>query len=623
MYTEGSWRLSVAGSADLCFSIMTHAAAPRPFAVSPRPDAKLWRKSLLWITRPAVERALRFPALNAIYAEIKAQGLEDHHFADQALHALRVTWEVADDQIERIPRTGPAVLVANHPFGGIEGLILCSLLRRVRPDFKILANYLLSLIPELRECFFFVDPFEGKAAAKRNMKTMREALRWVEGGRLLGVFPAGEVSHLRLRNRAIVDPEWNTTVGRIVQRTGAPVAPLFFDGRNSNLFQLMGLIHPRLRTVMLPREMLKKRGGRVSMRIGGTIPAQRLQRFDTPRELTDYLRVRTYIIRRDPRETEYDASEIEAGYEPVAPAVAPALLEQEVAQLHEAGQLLHQQDELAVYFGRGDRIPNVLTELGRLRELAFRAVKEGSGKPLDLESFDHYYDHLFIWDREKLRIVGAYRLGGTDRILPEHGRSGLYTSSLFRIKRGLLDQISPAIELGRSFVRLEEQKSFAPLMLLWKGISLYVCRYPRYRYLFGPVSISAAYSSMSKRLLMRFLEINSSLPQLGKLIKPRNPPRMRGHRSVDPAQFSMVVRDLKEVNELISELEADGKSMPVLVRQYLKLGGQLLGFNIDPEFGDVLDGLMLFDVPAMDRAILNRYMGREKCAEYLARYGVE
>ena len=246
--------------------------------------------------------------------------------------------------------------------------------------------------------------------------------------------------------------------------------------------------------------------------------------------------------------------------------------------------------------------PNILTELGRLRELAFRAVKEGSGKPLDLESYDSYYDHLFIWDREKLRIVGAYRLGGTDRILPEHGRSGLYTSSLFRIKRGLLDQIDPAIELGRSFVRLEEQKSFAPLMLLWRGISLYVCRYPRYRYLFGPVSISAAYSSMSKRLLMRFLEIHSSLPQLGKLIKPRNPPRMRGHRSVDPAQFSMVVRDLKEVNELISELEADGKSMPVLVRQYLKLGGQLLGFNIDPEFGDVLDGLMLFDVPAMDRA---------------------
>ena len=251
---------------------MTHAAAPRPFAVSYRSDAKLWRKSLLWITRPAVERALRFPALNAIYAEIKARGLEDDHFADSALHVLRVTWEVADEQIERIPRTGPAVLVANHPFGGIEGLILCSLLRQVRPDYKVLANYLLSLIPELRDCFFFVDPFEGRAAMKKNMKTMRESLRWVEDGHMLGVFPAGEVSHLRLRNRAIVDPEWNTTVGRIVQRTQAPVVPLFFDGRNSNLFQLMGLIHPRLRTVMLPREMLKKRGGRVSMRVGGAIP---------------------------------------------------------------------------------------------------------------------------------------------------------------------------------------------------------------------------------------------------------------------------------------------------------------------------------------------------------------
>ena len=599
--------------------MMTPATVERPFVVSSPADAGVWRRSLMWITRPAVERALRFPALNAIYAEIKAQGLEDHHFADQALAALRVTWEAADEQIERIPREGPAVLVANHPFGGIEGLILCSLLRRVRPDFRILANYLLSLIPELRECFFFVDPFDTAAAARRNMKTMREALRWVEHGHLLGVFPAGEVSHLRIRDRTIVDPRWNPTVGRIVQRTAAPVVPLFFDGRNSTLFQVMGLIHPRLRTVMLPREMLKKRGGSVSMRIGGTIPQPRLKRFETPQELTDYLRVRTYIIKQDKRDAPAEGEDVEAGFEPVADAVDPALLERDVAGL--ADQRLHQQDQYEVYFAEADQIPHVLTELGRLRELSFRAVEEGSGKALDLERFDHYYTHLFIWDRQRLRVVGAYRLGATDRILPEYGRNGLYTATLFRIKRKLIDQINPALELGRSFVRLEEQKNYAPLMLLWKGISLYVYRHPRYRYLFGPVSISAAYSSMSKRLLIRFLELNSSLPQLARFIKPRNPPRMRGHRHVDPAQFSMVVQDLKEVNELISELEADGKPMPVLVRQYLKLGGQLLGFNIDPEFGDVLDGLMLFDVPHLDRPILDRYMGKDKAHEYRQRYG--
>ena len=331
----------------------------------------------MWFARPAVERALRFPALNAIYAEIKARGKHEpafasRHFADQALDTLRVTWDAAEQQLERIPRTGPVVLVANHPFGGIEGLILCSLLTRIRPDFRILANYMLSLIPELRECFFFVDPFEGRLAVRRNIKSMRDAMRWVEDGHLLGVFPAGEVSHLKLRSRTIVDPTWNPTVGRIVQRTHAPVVPLFFDGRNSTLFQVMGLIHPRLRTALLPREMLKKRGGSVSMRIGSPIPASRTDKFDDPQELTDYLRLRTYIIKPTREESELEPSATTAAAEPVAPAVDVEALDREVAALRDADRLLHAQDELEVFFAEAARVPNVLREIGRQRELASR-----------------------------------------------------------------------------------------------------------------------------------------------------------------------------------------------------------------------------------------------------------
>jgi len=599
---------------------MTAIHPNKPFSFRTGPDQRLLTRSLIRATGPAVERALGLSALNQVYRDIIALAHTNQSFSDRGLEVLGIQWEAAHEQIERIPKTGPVIVVANHPFGGIEGLILCSLIQRVRPDYKVLANYMLSTIPELRDVFFFVDPFGNQQAVQRNIKSMRQCMQFVKDGHLLGVFPAGEVSHLRLRQRAVADPTWSSTVGRIAQKTGASVVPLFIDGRNSTVFQLMGLIHPRLRTAMLPRELLKKRGGQVSLHIGNPIPGKRLARFDDAVEATDYLRIRTYLLRPSNDELPQGSAQSD-DLEPIIEAVDPTLLEQDIAGLPEDA-LLHQQDDLQVFSSSGDQLPNVLREIGRLREVAFRMVDEGSGNAIDLDRFDQSYQHLFIWHARELRIVGAYRLGLTDKILPVIGRNGLYTSTLFRLKRKLLDQINPAIELGRSFVNPLDQKSYSPLFLLWKGISLFAVKHPRYRYLFGPVSISASYSSMSKRLLVRFLELNQSFPQLGKLIRPRNAPRLGQPSHIDAAQFSTVVQDLKEVNELISELEADGKAMPVLLRQYLKLNGQLLGFNIDPEFGDVLDGLMLFDMVQTDRPTLYRYMGKENAMSFLKHHGV-
>ncbi len=593
----------------------------KPFEVNAHPTRPM-TKALFWAAKPALERALAFPSLNAIYANIQHQTDDERHFADKVLDALDVECIVPDDMLERIPKTGPLVVVANHPFGGIEGVILLAMLRRVRKDVRILANYMLSSIPDLRDSFFFVDPFGREDSAAKNLGAMRDAIKWAKEGHVLGVFPSGAVSHLHLRKRAVLDPAWSPTVARIVKRSEAAVTPVFFDGRNSNLFQLAGFIHPRLRTAMLPREMLRRRSGKVKAYIGRPIPAGKLSRIEDADELIAYLRVRTYILkpRRDRKHRFRRKTDSVRHEEPIVPAIDSEVMIEEIDCLP-SHQKLHTNGNYEVYYARARQIPSILREIGRLREISFRDVGEGTGKSIDLDRFDPHYLQLFIWDREAGRIVGAYRLGQTDRIRRRYGKRGLYTTTLFHIKTRLLEQIGPALELGRSFVHPDYQKSYAPLMLLWRGIGAYIANNPRYRMLFGPVSISALYTSTSKRLLVRFLRLNKSLPSLSRLVRPKNPPHLPAAPHVDDTQLSTVVHSLDEVNDLVRELEADGKPMPVLLRQYLKLNAKLLGFNLDPEFGDVVDGLVLIDVVNIDDKVRARYMGKEESASFMAYHG--
>jgi len=573
-----------------------------------------------------LETALGLRRCARIYAAINA-GVRDNerNFFTEALEHMQVTYEAASDESGRIPRSGGAVIIANHPFGGIEGLILLDLLRRLRPDVKVLANSILGRIPELRETVIPVDPFGTSEALRSNIAPMRDGLRWLKGGGLLVVFPAGEVSHLNLRRREISDPQWTGHLARLVRKAEVPVVPVFFDGRNGWFFQLAGLLHPRLRTLLLARELVNKTGKHFPLRIGNPVSWKKLTAMKDDGEMIDYLRLKTYLLGCSATTDLVSGAERlepdrnEAARQPVIAAQSPQVLADEIGRLP-AAQLLTENGGMQVFQAEAEQIPQVLLEIGRLRELTFREVGEGTGKPFDIDEFDRHYHHIFIWNREQSEIVGAYRLGKTDEILERLGKKGLYTHTLFRFRTRVLEQIGPALEMGRSFVRSEYQRSYAPLLLLWKGIGRYVSCNPRYRMLFGPVSITREYSDFSRRLIAGTLQETLTIPQISRMVKPRMPMKVRRIRikGCPPGAARAVMSDIEELSSMIADIEIDQKGIPVLLRHYLNLGGKLLAFNIDPDFGDVLDGLILVDLMQTDDKTLGRYMGKAGMAEFRA-----
>jgi putative hemolysin len=565
---------------------------------------------------PLLERLFGLRRFAAIYDDLVSRRGE-RNFPAHVLEAMAMSFDVADEEFGSIPAQGPLVVIANHPFGGVEGMILLDLLQRVRPDVRVLANSLLCRIPELRQAIIPVNPFGGRSAAAANRTPLRVAIRWVRGGGALLIFPAGSVAHLSLRRREICDPPWQPHLARLLRACAAPVLPVFFPGHNGLFFQLAGLLHPRVRTLLLPREFLNKSGRRFPLRIAHAIPWKKLSGLAEDRELMDYLRLKTYLLgcggggEGPPAESGDGLPPAKAEMEPVIPPQSPAILIEEIGRLPKS-QLLTESGGMQVFQARAAQIPYALLEIGRLRELTFRAAGEGTGRRFDLDAFDEHYTHLFIWNRDALEIIGAYRLGKTDEILRELGKKGLYTQTLFHFRTRMLAGLGPALEMGRSFVREEYQRGYAPLLLLWKGIGRYVSENPRYRMLFGPVSISRDYSDVSRRLIAETLQESLSVPELARMVKPRIPMRVKRVRikGCAPETTRAVMRDIEELSALIADIEIDQKGIPVLLRHYLNLGGKLLAFNLDPEFGDVLDGLVLVDLMRTDRRTLARYMGK-------------
>jgi putative hemolysin len=542
------------------------------------------------------------------------------------LTEMRVELRVDRGDAARIPSTGSVIVVANHPFGVLDGAILAVLLTRVRSDVKVMTNSLLEDVPELRRHCIFVDPFQTDRSVDANRRALREALNWLQQGGMLAVFPAGEVSHLQFPHAQVADPAWNNAAVRLIRRTGASALPVYFCGRNSVSFQLLGMVHPRLRTAFLLQEFLQQEGKTVEVRVGSEIPNDSIASLENDSDATAYLRGRTYLLsQRNQSESAWPAvvRSVKAlrPQEPIVDAVPAEQLAREVAAFSD-DRLLARNGDLCVYLSKGSEAPHLLQELGRLREITFRAAGEGTGKRIDLDRFDQYYWHLLLWHAEKKELVGAYRAGNTAEILAEHGIAGLYTSTCFRYDPRFFQQIGPAFELGRSFVRAEYQRDYAPLVLLWKGIARLASSHVDCPVLFGAVSISNAYSRVSREIIYRYFEARKPEDELTSLVEPRQPFRAGLLRRWDCRALCHALRDLDELSQPITDVEADGKGLPVLLRQYAKVGGRLVSFNVDRKFSNVLDGLVVVDLRQTDPAVLERYMGRDFAVRFRQHHGL-
>jgi len=372
--------------------------------------------------------------------------------------------------------------------------------------------------------------------------------------------------------------------------------------------------------LMLPAENMKKRHRVVRVHVGRPVPFKRLADLDDS-AIMDYLRLRTYNLRN--RKCAKHRNLLfrrpinsSARLRPVARAKESGLIAAEIRCLPPE-QLLFSSKNFDVVSASAAQIPSALHEIGRLREISFRKAGEGTGNAIDLDRFDEYYRHIMLWDRERCEIIGGYRLGCADAILRERGLRGLYTSTLFEYKDEMALKFSWALELGRSFVRPEHQKTYQPLMLLWSGIGRFILKHPQYRFLFGAVSINSEYLGVSRKLMVEFLKQGHTHSDLARFVRARNSPSFRAMWKKHLGLPYSMVNQVQDLSELISDIEQNGAGIPILLKHYMKLGGKFLGYSVDPKFNNALDALVLVDLARTDLKILGRYMGQQGAVSFL------
>ena len=530
---------------------------------------------------------LRLGKINRLFDG--AADYQGREFADHLLENMGITIDVSPEQLENIPKEGGFVVVSNHPFGGIEGVMLLSAIAKVRPDFKLMANFILAHIPNLKECFFSVNPFEKNPEWKSSVGGIKGAIQHIAEGKGLGVFPAGEVSRYHGHDYP-EDLPWSTSIARIIKNANVPVIPVFWDGRNSKLFYAVDKIHPMLGTARLTRELINKHDTCFNLQIGKPILPAEVGLYENPKQLAAYLRSRSYALEANiPAKAEEKKI---ADMEAIAAPVELPLMLAELEAIHEKS-FLYSSSDYDCYLADYEDIPNLMREIARLREETFRAIGEGTGKSLDQDEFDKHFKQMILWDKVKQKIAGCYRLGIGSEIIPKFGIKGFYVSTLVNIDESFSDKLSHTIELGRSFVPLEYQKEVLPLMLLLRGLSDVVVRYPEINHFIGPVSISVWYPKFYLSLIARFVsEKHAVEDELKGKVTPKTP-FVPDFLKVDPdVLLENNMNGVDKFDKFLFRLSNGLYRLPTLFKKYLKLNAKFLCFNVDPDFNDTLDALL-------------------------------
>jgi len=532
----------------------------------------------------------RISQLNKIYNANKH--LRDLEFFDALIDDFQIKFEISKEDLKRIPKKGSFITVSNHPLGGVDGILLLKLLVAERPDYKIIANFLLHKIEPMKPYILPVNPFDTHKEIKSSVGGIKAALQHLKEGYPLGIFPAGEVSTHEDRKR-IVDKEWEPGAIRLIQKAKVPVVPIYFHAKNSRLFYFLSRISDTLRTAKLPSELAKQRKRIIKVRIGMPISVKEQAVFPKLSEFGDFLRKKTYLFANT---FEKDRINSKKKPEEIIQATPQHKIIEEVEELKEADKQLFATENYVLLLAEEVEIPYVLRELGRLREITFREVGEGTNLKTDKDIFDSYYHHLILWDQREKIIVGAYRMGLGANIYKEKGIDGFYLHEYYDFAPELYEMMSKTIEMGRAFVIKEYQQKPMPLFLLWKGVIQTALKFPEHQYLLGSVSISNFYSDFSKSLIVEFIEKNYQDKTLTKFLKTKNEYEANLHPADKDFVLNKMKLDLNGLDRLINELEPNNLRMPVLIKKYIKQNVKALTFTVDPDFNNSLDCLMYVDI---------------------------
>lgn len=559
-------------------------------------------------------KLLKISTLNKIYDRNKhLSGLE---FLDGILNEFHIKFEIPEEDLKRLPKEGPYITISNHPLGGIDGILLLKLMLEQRSDFKIIANFLLHRIEPLKPYIMPVNPFEGHRDAKSNITGFKNAILHLRNNHPLGVFPAGEVSTYN-EGKLVVDRPWEESAMKLIKKAEVPVVPIYFHAKNSRLFYRLAKISDTLRTAKLPSELLTQKNRVIKVRIGKPISVKDQQNHESLDEFTEFLRRKTYMLANayEPKPKIFDnlSSSIKKPIitklpKSIVTPIESDLMIKEVKKLGKDGSRLLKSKSYEIYLAEAKKIPNILMEIGRLREITFREVGEGTNEAIDLDVFDSYYRHMFMWDAEKQNIVGAYRMGFGAEIFKKYGIDGFYLQNLFRIEPELHKMMSESLELGRAFIVKEYQQKPMPLFLLWKGIVHTALRYPEHKYLIGGVSISDQFSNFSKSLMIEFMKSHYYDPYVAQYVHPKKEFKVVLKDADKDFVFDATEGDLNKFDKIIDEIEPGTLRLPVLLKKYIKQNCKLIGFNVDPLFNNAVDGLIYIRVTDLPDSTLRPVM---------------
>ncbi len=547
-------------------------------------------------------KILRISTINKIYN--KHKHLTDVAFFDALLDDLKIQFEIPKEDLDRIPKDGAFITISNHPLGGIDGVLLLKLLVKKRPDYRIIANFLLHRIEPMKPYIMAVNPFENRKEAKSSVAGIKEALLHLKDNRPLGIFPAGEVSTYK-DGKLVVDKPWEQGSIKLIKKAQVPIIPIYFHAKNSRLFYFLSKISDTFRTAKLPSEVLTQKQRIIKVRIGKPISIKDQNKYENIDDFHEFIRKKTYML-ANPFDKKSKISEAASALkfpkEPekiVAQRNVDKIIE-EVNLLRKNGDRMMESKSYEVFFASADKIPNLLQEIGRLREITFRDVGEGTNKSTDLDRFDHHYHHLFLWDATKNKLVGAYRMGLGIDIYKKYGIEGFYVQTLFRFEPEMYGMMSKTIDIGRAFIVKEYQQKPMPLFFLWKGIVHVTLRYPEHKYLTGGVSISNQFSNFSKSLMIEFMKSHYYDPYIAQYIHPKKEYKVKLKDADKDFIFDATQADLNKFDKVIDELEPGNLRMPVLIKKYIKQNAKLVAFNVDPKFNNAIDGLIFMriaDIP--------------------------